>query len=416
MKQMFVYKFISALSIILLLAACGKDESAENISAQSAVANDVIARVGDQDISYSQLSNMLDSSAMVSLSVPELGTPERKTVMLALLDNAINANLIYLDAKKNGTDRLVTYVEDVNRFEEAFLASMYKTNVMIGDVRVSDVDVLHYYNTETDKEAELTDDVKLAIENKIRKQKLDELRSTLRQRLRENIVVVIHQDILSSDYDAKRTDANIVANYDGNDVAWGEVKQLMTIDEQQSWSAAIYIDSDEERLRRLERFIDNAIMTKKGREFGLQKSPAYIKGVAEYRKALLIREHRKLLVRSWNPSEEDLKAYYLDNMDKIALSEKGDSQSTTETQKNNLDDPETEINALRAYMKEKFSDYIFELRNQFQVVVYEDVLKQQFQKEADYIAELGKESEEKGSVTKQTGEESHQWMVKPTPE
>lgn len=499
MRYASVYKLISTLFIALLLTACGNDDSAKKAAQEGN--GDIIARVGDQDITYSQLSTMLNSSAMVGLSVPALGTPERSQVILTLLDKAISANLIYLDAKEKGTDRLVSYTEDVKRFEDAILASMYKSKVMIGDIQVSDVDVLHYYNTETNKEKELTDDVKLAIEAKIRKQKLEEMKSTSRERLRKNVEVVINEDVLSPDYDDKRTDANVVATFDGSPVIWSDVKDLMKGADQRSELAAFYIDSDEERRLRLEQYIDNAIMTKKGREFGLEKDPDYIKRIAEYKKARLINEHRRALIHSWNPSVDDLKTYYVDHMDKIVVPEKrkvqmvvvktkeeaesikakidageitmyqaaqqysldpnakrtlGDmgwvSQGTgfedldeftfnlepevlsgpvespagwhlvkvldvTDAQYENFDDPQTQVRTLRAYMQDKFSDYVVDLRkNHFEVAVYDDVLNQQFQKEADYIAELGKKAEEKGSVTEQRVEELHQWMVKPAPE
>ena len=47
---------------------------------------------------------MLNSSAMVGLSIPALGTPRRNQVIYTLLDKVISANLLYLDAKKNGAD------------------------------------------------------------------------------------------------------------------------------------------------------------------------------------------------------------------------------------------------------------------------------------------------------------------------
>ena len=67
--------------------------------------HDVIARVGDQDISYGQINTMMNSSAVVGLSLPALGTPQRQKVRIMLLDKVISANLLYLDALKQGVDQ-----------------------------------------------------------------------------------------------------------------------------------------------------------------------------------------------------------------------------------------------------------------------------------------------------------------------
>ena len=67
--------------------------------------DDIVARVGDQPITFNQLSTMLNSSAIVGLSIPALGTPERDQVRLTLLDKVISANLLYLDAVKQGLDK-----------------------------------------------------------------------------------------------------------------------------------------------------------------------------------------------------------------------------------------------------------------------------------------------------------------------
>jgi hypothetical protein len=177
----------------LSIAGCGEDQSQDSSSEIPAEKTDIpadaIARVGDEVITYSQLNSLINSSAMVGISVPEIGTPERQQFMLGLLDNIISANLIYLDAKVKGIDRLASYTEDVKRFEDAILASMYKSAVMIGDVKVGETEVLHYYNTQTSKEAELDDAMKMTIEAMIRQKKLDELKATMRDRLRENVEV-----------------------------------------------------------------------------------------------------------------------------------------------------------------------------------------------------------------------------------
>ena len=45
-------------------------------------AEDMVALVGDQVITFSELNTMLNSSAVVGLSVPALGTPKRSQVII----------------------------------------------------------------------------------------------------------------------------------------------------------------------------------------------------------------------------------------------------------------------------------------------------------------------------------------------
>jgi peptidyl-prolyl cis-trans isomerase C len=327
MPQKFVYRFFTALllSISLLFAACSDDKPKQKVievSVEETAEPDVIARVGEEVISFSQLNTMLNSSAMVGLSIPALGTPERQQVMLTLLDKVISANLIYLDAREKGIERLTSYTEDVNRFEDAIIAALYKSNVLLGDTQVSDIEVLHYYNTQTSKEAELDDNTRLAIEAMIRKKKLDELKANMRDRLRENVEVIINEKVLSPDYDDKRSDADIVATINNHRITWSQVKDVMRGADRRATLAAFYVDNDEERRQRLEQYIDNAIMTMKGRAAELDKDPSYIKRSAEYRKSRLINEHRNGLIHSWNPSEDELKTYYIDNMDSFVVPER----------------------------------------------------------------------------------------------
>jgi hypothetical protein len=327
MQQPPVQKLITLVFLFfaLSLAACSdeksKDKSGEDVTEKAAEPVDVVARVGDEVITFGQLNSMLNSSAMLGLSIPVLGTPERNQMMLTLLEKAINANLVYLDARNKGVDRLNAYLEDVNSFEDAIIASLYKTKIMIGETRVSETEVLHYYNTRTSKEAELTDDFKLAIEAMIRKSKMDEFEATLRDRLRENIEVVINEQVLSSDYDERRSDADVVATYDSHRITWSQVKDLMQNADRNPSEANFYISDNEERITRLQQHIDNAIMALKGRKAGLENDPSFIERSEEYRKARLINEHRNGLIHSWNPSEDELSAYFADNLDKFSVPE-----------------------------------------------------------------------------------------------
>ena len=492
-----VYKFILTLLVTLLLSACGNDSSDKN-AAKVAEPGDVIARVGDQVISFSQLKNLLDSTSLVGLPAPPPGTPERNLVMHKFLEKLISANLVYLDARNKGGDQAASYIADIKRFEDALLASMYKSKVMIGEIPVGEVEVIHYYNTQTQKDMELTDEVKRAIEDRIRQQKVAELESSLRQRLRKNVEVVIDEQVLSPDHDAKRTDADTVATVDKQPVSWSQVKPLMQVPEQHTTTTTSYIDSEEQRLNRLEQYIDNAIMRQRGREYGLEKDPVYLERVAEFRKALLINAYSNELIQRWMPSPDELKSYYSANRKMIvipaarnvqriivATKEEADSikakidtgeltlpeaaqqysidtdakqnmgdmgwvkqgagvdameelifklepgalagpiesaagwellkvQEASEAQFDNFDDDLTQNRTLMAYMQGKFTGYVADLRkNQFKVVIYDDELNRQLQKEVDVIAELNKKAEQKNTVTEQPDEKSHQWMVKP---
>ncbi len=59
---------------------------------------------------------------MVGLSLPALGTPERDTVRITLLDKVVSANLIYLDAMRKGVDKDPQYQRAIQRFGTAMLA------------------------------------------------------------------------------------------------------------------------------------------------------------------------------------------------------------------------------------------------------------------------------------------------------
>jgi parvulin-like peptidyl-prolyl isomerase len=491
---------VAFLFIAMSLAGCGdeepKDNSTEVSTVKAAEPVDIVARVDNEIITYGELNSMLNSSAMVGLTIPALGTPERNKMMLAMLDKLISANLVYLDAKDKGTDRLTSYMEDVHRFEDAILVSMYKSMLEKGNTQVSELDVLHYYNTQTSKEAELTDDTRLALEAMIRKQKMDEFEAGLRSRLREDVDVVINEKVLNPDYDDKRSDADVVASYNTHRITWSQVKDMMLNANRNTAQANFYIDSFEERVTRLQQYIDNAIMALKGRAAGLENDAVFIERVSEYRKARLINEHRNGLIHNWNPSEDELNTYFADNMDKFAVPEarrlqmlvvktreeaesikaqieqgemtlgqaaqqlsidpnakytQGDMGwiskgvkyqglealifqlepevvsdpvessagwhllkvlAVVAAREQNLEDPQTRQRAFSAYMQDRLNSYIVDLRkNHFDVIVYQDELQRQFQREADLVADLNRKAREESSVTGQPMEELQQYIT-----
>jgi len=85
-----------------------------------------------------------------------------------------------------------------------------------------------------------------------------------------------------------------------------------------------------------------------------------------------------------------------------------------DAQLQNFDDAQTRQFTLRLYMQEKFNAYVVDLRkNHFKVAVYDDELNRQFQKQADFIAELSIKAKQQDSVTKQRVEEMQKWITPP---
>ena len=146
--------FASLATIVIslsLLGGCSDNTNDTEASSPQPVTaqqpEDTIARVGDQVITFNQLNTMLNSSAMVGLSIPSLGTPRRNKVMFTLLDKVISANLLYLDAKKKGTDKQTAYLTGMSEFEDGVLVTMYKSKVLIGDIPVTEEEVNAYYKS-----------------------------------------------------------------------------------------------------------------------------------------------------------------------------------------------------------------------------------------------------------------------------
>jgi parvulin-like peptidyl-prolyl isomerase len=489
---------------MLLLQACSDDkgqaESLESATGNSVVAesNGAVARVGDQIITFNELNTMLNSSAMVGLSIPALGTPERNQVIMTLLDKVISANLLYLDAKEKGTDKLTAYASDIKKFEDAVLISMYRSKVLIGDIQVNDEEVQAYFDSSVSQDKDLNDDTKLAIEAIIRKKKFSSQKDSLRERLRAGTEININEDVLDASADNSRSPADIVATVGDQRITWNDVEMEMRGADHRASFAPFYVDNDDERLKRLQVFIDNLIMVNKANAAGMRNDPEFTKRTAEYRKTRLINIHRDVLIRDWKPSEDELKSYFVDNMDKISVPEarkvqmvvvetkeeaenikaKIDNGEITifqaardysidpsakrtlgemgwvrqgtgfaglddftfhlepevvggpvespagwhlvkvldviDAQFQNFDEPRTRDLTLRNFIKDRFNDYVVDLRkNHFEVAVYNEELNKNFQKEADYIAQLSQQAQKQGSVTEQRQKQLQKWITTP---
>jgi len=336
MQHQTVYKFITTLllSFVLLSTACSDDNQQEMSSevstgkpaqpTQSASAEelgDVIARVEDQAITFSQINTMLNSSAVVGLSIPALGTPERDKVRILLLDRIVSAYLIYLDALKQGVDKDPGYQQELKRFSDSLLAGSYRRQHMVGDISVSDEEIRDFHETSVMPGTEMSEELRTQIESSLRNYKLQQRLVDARKTLREGIEVIVYEENISSTGDAERADSAVVARVDGADITWGEVKQQLIAADKGVMMVDILAMDDDARLPALQHEIDLHIMTRKAREEGLERDPVYLARFEEFRKTRLINTHRAALTEKMMPSEEELKAYYEENIDTIAVPE-----------------------------------------------------------------------------------------------
>jgi hypothetical protein len=332
MQQQSMIKFFSVLVplFLLLIGGCSDDKGAPqsgSTAAQSEVASsqapssDVIARVGDEEITFSQINTMLNSSAVVGLSIPALGTPERDTVRITLLDKVVSANLVYLDALKQGTDKDPAYQQRMQRFSDAMLADVYVRKQVVGDLAVSEEEIKAYYDQNIVPGTEMSEELRTVIEATIRKQKLEQKQAGLRDQLRRESKVTVNATEIYPEGDAERADSVVIAQTDNETITWGEVEDRLVA----AGRAAVKRDptamESDARLQALQGEIDLRLLAQKARDAGLEQDDAYRARFNEYRKTSLINLHRARLVEKMAPSEEELQAYFEANRDKITVPE-----------------------------------------------------------------------------------------------
>ena len=275
---------------------------------------DTIAKVGDQLITYAQLNTRLNSSAVVGLSMPVLGSEERKTVMLALLDKDISAELLYLDAVRQGADLDPAYRKELELFTDTILAELYKRVYLVGEIEITQAEIESYFNQTFSADTEQSDRLRLNIEAILRKQKYIQREAQIRKQLRDGVEVLVSPGRLDPADDAKRDSGTVVAEFGGRRITWGEVRdRLSTLNNS--------VDL-ERRVASLEDYIDQQLMARKGREAGLEKNPGYQKRLAEFRKTRLLNIHRSNLVKRFEPQDETLRMFYLKNRERIAVKER----------------------------------------------------------------------------------------------
>jgi len=303
-------------------AATGQTEPAQNKAEAGIKSNpgrrageplDVIARVGDQVITFNEINTMINSAAIVGLSMPELGSPERDTVRITLLDKLISANLLYLDAVQKGVDQDPGYQQAIKQFKDAILANLYRSKVLVGEIEVSDQDIEKFYKKNISAETELTDELRAGIEATIRKERVKQRTATMRERLRVGHKSSIIVSDLDPAEDQVRSDDDVLAELDGVPITWGEVRS--------SLQRALTLKSTQARVSALEDIIDNRIMAQKAKQAGLEQDPVYLARVGEYSKTRLINLHRGQVLETMDPTAEELKAYFEANKERIVVKE-----------------------------------------------------------------------------------------------
>ena len=301
--------------------ATNEAESAAVGQKAPAPSGDVVARVGDQDIHFSEINTMLNSSAVVGLSIPALGSPERDTVRITLLDKIVSANLIYLDALRKGMDRDPEYRHDMQRFENAILADLYYREHLVGEVEVSEAEIQAHLKENIVEGTELSEELRASIEAMLRKRKVEARQAELRGTLREDAEVSVYQNNFSPEGDAGREDAVVVAEVGGETITWREVKdRLIAAGKGAVRRDPLAMELDA-RLSALQGEIDIRLLAQRARGAGLESDPAYQKRVDEYRKTRLINLHRSRLASGMEPGEKELEAYFEANRAEISIPE-----------------------------------------------------------------------------------------------
>jgi len=299
------------------VAVAAEPDTAVTEAPKAAVVNDVIAKVGDQAISFNQINTMLNSSAVVGVSVPALGTPERDTARIVVLDKVISANLLYLDAKRLGLDKDPVYARALQDFSNGMLANLYQQRYMAGEIPVSEEEIQAFYEETMVAGTEMTEDLHTQIESSLRKRKLHERMAAQREALRKGLEIDVYSGNLSPAGDRERADDVPLAKIGEEVISWGDVKVIIIA----AGKGAVAMDplamESDARLPVLQGEIDKRIMARKAREAGLDKDPLYQTRFNEFQKTRLVNLHRANLAQESEPSAEQLQAYYEENRNAI---------------------------------------------------------------------------------------------------
>ena len=353
-------KVILAFLITLLMVpvcATGTVASASDADSKAAVVDDVIAKVGDQTITFSEINTALNSSAIVGISIPAVGTPERDSARIILLDRFVSANLTYLDALKQGADKDPRYQKAITRFSNATLAGLYRKNEQAGEIPVTDEEIQAYYKKNVAKDTELTEDVRLQIESTLRRQKFHERLATANKSLRDGVKVVVHPENLAIEDDQTRVDNTPLAEVGPETITWGEISDRIISAGKGATMQDPSASEDQARRDALERVIDLRIMVQKAKAAGLEADPLYQKRMQELQKTLLTNMYREQLLKTMEPSDKELRAYYEANRERFVVPETRKLQIVVVKTKEEADDLKGKIEAGEMTMYQAAQDH-----------------------------------------------------------
>lgn len=314
---------ISSALFVLPLFAAGNATSPEAVAgkADEAIESDVVARVGDQDITFREINVAMNSSAIVGISIPALGTPERDAARIIVLDKFVSANLLYLDALKQGTDRDPQYRRAISRFSNAILAGLYRKHIQAGEITIAEEEIQDWLRKNVESGTELTDDVRLQIESRLRREKLHERVAAAANTLRDGVRVKVYEENLSEKDDATRADDAPLADVGDETITWGGFKdRIITAGKGATMADPLAFESEGRRTA-LENEIDVRIMAQKARAAGLDKERLYTKRVGEYSKTLLTNMHRAGVAQGYEPAEPALRDWYEKNRARFLIPE-----------------------------------------------------------------------------------------------
>ena len=360
--HIFIITFF--LGSTLILAGCGGEGAQEASTGVSDTVTDlaeqhgdVIARVGDQDITFHDLNTLLNSSAVVGLSIPALGTPERDTVRIAVLDKFISSNLLYLDAIKQGVDKDPVYQRDITRFSDSVLAGLYWDRQLTKEAEVTEEQIQAAFREKAAADDELTDDTRSQITSTLYKSQRQELMAAAQKRLREGIKVTVHEENLNINGDQERADSAPLAEIGDETLTWGKVKDRIIRAGKGAVIADPMVMEDDARMEQLEREIDLHILVSKARAAGLEDDPLYQRRYNEFRKSRLINTHRDQLLQELEPDEETLQAYYEENKARFVLPETRKLQMVVVKTEQEASDLKSKIEAGKLTMYQAARDH-----------------------------------------------------------
>jgi O6-methylguanine-DNA--protein-cysteine methyltransferase len=291
----------------LLVTSVWGDSAADRTQPDS----NILARVAERVITFAQLNTQLNSTAVVGLSTPALGSPERRIVILTLLDKAISVNLLYLDALSKGKLNDPAFKQALNAYTNGMLAGLYRRHYLKADTTPSEAEIAGYMKQHFAKQTKLDEKVRPLIEAKVKKAKYIARKQRLREHLHQGMNVRIHSRRLEIEDDSMRSDDQVIAEYDGIAMTWGESKKHLT-----TLNNSIDLDN---RLETLNGLIDNYLLAKRGREAGLEQDSGFQSALAEFTVTRLVNQHRDELVKGMEPTEQQIKDYFAKHQGRITF-------------------------------------------------------------------------------------------------